>query len=136
MSLLTRRSILVLVTAACIPLMAATVLTQPAALKWVKAAPFPEPDEELYGISSNGKMYVFGGFGYQGKPRGVVYEYDAAADKWTQKKPMALPVQCGMRVVDEAPRMLLSTNATVSDGASNSARLRPQIPDRFKLSPG
>ena len=25
---------------------------------WKKAAPFPEPDEELYGAALNGKMYV------------------------------------------------------------------------------
>src|SRR4249920_577355 len=31
--------------------------------RWMKAAPFPEPDEELYGVSAGGKMYVIGGFG-------------------------------------------------------------------------
>ena len=58
--------------------------------RWTKAAPFPDPDEELYGIAANGKMYVIGGFG-GGKGRGIAYEYDPAADKWAQKKPMARP---------------------------------------------
>ena len=42
--------------------------------RWTKAAAFPEPDEELYGVTANGKMYVIGGFG-GGKGRGLVYEY-------------------------------------------------------------
>ena len=39
-------------------LLAATVLGQG---RWTKLAPFPEPDEELYGITANGKLYVIGG---------------------------------------------------------------------------
>src|SRR5258705_1877641 len=31
--------------------------------RWVKAAPFPEPEEELYAVTVNGKMYVIGGCG-------------------------------------------------------------------------
>ena len=61
-------------------------------LRWVKLAPFPEPEEELYGIAVNGKMYVLGGFGQGGAPEGLVYEYDPAGDKWTKKKPMPVPV--------------------------------------------
>jgi peroxiredoxin/N-acetylneuraminic acid mutarotase len=57
---------------------------------WKKAAPFPEPDEELYGVACNGKMYVIGGWG-EGKARGANYEYDPANDKWTKKKPMPRP---------------------------------------------
>src|SRR5262245_21354669 len=57
-------------------------------LRWVKAAPFPEPEEELYAVTVNGKMYVIGGFGYMpfGNPPGLVYEYDPGPDKWTKKK--------------------------------------------------
>jgi len=33
-------------------------------MRWSKAAPFPQPEEELYGSVINGKMYVVGGFGY------------------------------------------------------------------------
>ena len=62
-------------------------------LRWVKMAPFPEPEEELYGITANGKMYVIGGFGSAGKPAtAMVYEYDEAADRWTKKKPIPVPV--------------------------------------------
>ena len=55
---------------------------------WKKGAPFPEPDEELYGVAANGKLYVMGGWG-DGKARGVNYEYDPATDKWTKKQPDA-----------------------------------------------
>lgn len=58
--------------------------------KWVKAAPFPEPGEELLGASAGGKMYVFCGLAPGWKPIGMVYEYDPATDKWAKKKPMAL----------------------------------------------
>jgi N-acetylneuraminic acid mutarotase len=57
---------------------------------WKKAAPFPEPDEELYGTAANGKLYVIGGWG-DGKARGVNYEYDPATDKWTKKQSMPRP---------------------------------------------
>jgi N-acetylneuraminic acid mutarotase len=60
-------------------------------LKWEKAAPFPEAEEELYGASANGKMYVFGGFGQGGHPVGMAWEYDPATDKWTKKKNMPIP---------------------------------------------
>src|SRR5258705_4244435 len=62
--------------------------------RWVKAAPFPEPEEELYAVTVNGKMYVIGGFGYMpfGNPPGLVYEYDSGADKWTKKKILPLRV--------------------------------------------
>jgi N-acetylneuraminic acid mutarotase len=58
---------------------------------WKKGAPFPEPDEELYGVTTNGKLYVMGGW-EDGKGRGANYEYDPATDKWTKKQPMPRPV--------------------------------------------
>src|SRR5574341_2571252 len=58
--------------------------------KWVKLAPFPEPSEELYGAAAGGKLYVFGGLAPGWKPKGLVYEYDPATDRWTKKKPMPL----------------------------------------------
>lgn len=36
-------------------------LAQMPASPWKKAAPFPEPDEELYGVAVDGKLYVIGG---------------------------------------------------------------------------
>jgi len=77
------------VVAAALSILFSTV-SAPAQGRWVKQAPFPEPDEELYGITANGKVYVLGGF--SGGKTGRVYEYDPAADKWTQKKMMARPV--------------------------------------------
>ena len=80
--------ILAVITASL--LLATAALTQMPTSPWKKAAPFPEPDEELYGVACNGKMYVIGGFGH-GKARGANYEYDPATDKWTKKKPMPRP---------------------------------------------
>jgi len=61
------------------------------AQKWSKAAPFPEPAEELYGVAAGGKFYVFGGLAPGWKPKAMVYEYDPAGDTWTKKKNMPLP---------------------------------------------
>jgi N-acetylneuraminic acid mutarotase len=58
---------------------------------WRNVAPFPEPREELLGAAAGGKLYVFSGLIPLWKPAGVVFEYDPAGDKWTKKKPMALP---------------------------------------------
>ena len=58
--------------------------------RWVRLAPFPEPNEELYGVAAGGKMYVIGALG--GPSKAVVEEYDPATDKWTKKKPMPLAV--------------------------------------------
>jgi N-acetylneuraminic acid mutarotase len=72
----------------------ALILIAPAAyaqLQWKKIANFPEPSEEILGVAAGGKMYVFAGLAPIWKPKGLVYEYDPAADKWTKKKPMALP---------------------------------------------
>jgi N-acetylneuraminic acid mutarotase len=88
MSSLFRRTFAVVAMASVVVLLAATAFGQ---ARWGKLAPFPEPDEELYGITANGKLYVIGGFG-GGKARGIVFEYDPASDRWTKKKPMARPV--------------------------------------------
>src|SRR5258705_8244746 len=39
-------------------------------LRWSKAAPFPQPEEELYGTVIDGKFYVVGGFGFNPLPPG------------------------------------------------------------------
>lgn len=57
---------------------------------WSRLAAFPEPSEELYGIGSGGKLYVFGGLGPGWRPKGLVYEYDPGRDTWTRKKSMPL----------------------------------------------
>ena len=87
MSSVLQRRLALPASAVMVLLLTTAALTQS---RWTKAAAFPEPDEELYGVTANGKMYVIGGFG-GGKGRGLVYEYEPTADKWTQKKPMARP---------------------------------------------
>lgn len=59
--------------------------------KWIKLAAFPEPREELLGAAAGGKLYVFAGLAPGWKPRGVVYEYDPATDRWTKRTLMVLP---------------------------------------------
>src|ERR1700681_3549389 len=61
--------------------------------KWMDLAAFPEPHEEVIGQAANGKMYVFAGLvsAPVWQPVGMVYEYDPSTNKWTKKKPMALP---------------------------------------------
>ncbi len=71
--------------------------------RWLKLAPFPEPNEELIGAAAGGKMYVFGGYD-AGKPKGIVYEYDPASDAWTKKKPMALPAH-HMAIVEHGGKL-------------------------------
>ena len=67
-----------------------TALAQMPTSPWKKGAPFPEADEELYGVPVNGKLYVFGGWD-GGKARGVAYEYDPVTDRWTKKTSMPRP---------------------------------------------
>ena len=77
-----RRTLIFAALGAVALFIAAPAFTQ---ARWTRLAPFPEPEEELYGVSANGKLYVMGGYG-GGKGLGVVYEYDPAADRWTKKK--------------------------------------------------
>src|ERR1700730_17585982 len=87
MKVLQRRTAIAAVMAS---LVATAALAQMPPSPWKKGAPFPEPDEELYGVAVEGKLYVIGGWG-EGKARGANYEYDPAADKWTKKKSMPRP---------------------------------------------
>jgi N-acetylneuraminic acid mutarotase len=76
-----------LLAACCLALLFSNVAH---AQKWSRAAAFPEPAEELYGIGAGGKFYVFGGIAPGWKPKGLVYEYDPANDTWTKKNNMPL----------------------------------------------
>src|SRR5215467_16247928 len=74
----------------------AACLASPAAAQapqgpWLTLAPFPVPSEEVLGAAAGGKLYVFAGLAPVWKPKALVYEYDPAANTWTQKKPMPLP---------------------------------------------
>ena len=64
---LQRRTAMLAVIASLV--FATAALAQMPTSPWKKAAPFPEPDEELYGVAVNGKMYVIGGWG-EGKAAG------------------------------------------------------------------
>src|SRR5579885_3018162 len=88
-TVLQRRSAILAVIATSLAFATAGLAQMPQS-PWKKGAPFPEPDEELYGVTVNGKLYVIGGWG-EGKARGVNYEYDPASDKWTKKKSMPRP---------------------------------------------
>ena len=79
------KAILAVITGSLV--FATAAMAQMPTSPWKKAAPFPEPDEELYGVACNGKMYVIGGWD-DGKARGANYEYDPATDKWTKKTSM------------------------------------------------
>jgi len=61
------------------------------AAPWATLAPFPDPSEEVLGAVAAGKLYVFCGLAPGWTPKALVYEYDPAGNKWTQKKPMQLP---------------------------------------------
>ena len=82
------RAILAVITA-CLIFSTAGLAQMPPS-PWKKGAPFPEPDEELYGVTVGGKLYVIGGWG-EGKARGACYEYDPESDKWTKKTSMPRP---------------------------------------------
>ncbi len=90
MSTVLRRATAVVAATIASLVFVTTALAQMPASPWKKGAPFPEPDEELYGVAANGKLYVIGGWN-DGKAGGVTYEYDPATDKWTKKQPMPKP---------------------------------------------
>jgi N-acetylneuraminic acid mutarotase len=90
MSKVLRRGTVMLTAMAATVALVTTALAQMPTSPWKKGAPFPEPDEELYGVPANGKLYVMGGWA-DGKARGANYEYDPATDRWTKKQPMPRP---------------------------------------------
>ncbi len=85
-----QRGSAILIVIAATLVFATAGLAQMPGSPWKKAAPFPEPDEELSGVAVGGKLYVIGGWG-GGKGRGANYEYDPATNKWTKKKSMPRP---------------------------------------------
>ena len=86
-------------------LIAATILAAPLILAtsaaaqypeghWQNFAPYPQPTQEVGGAVVNGKLYILGGYGANapGGLAGWLNEYDPAADKWTKKKDIPMPV--------------------------------------------
>ena len=92
MSPLAKRLMALVAAAALVALTGHAIVLAQGELRWAKAAPFPEPEEELYGAVTNGKLYVVGGFGIGGQAPGLVYEYDPVPDKWTKKKNIPVKV--------------------------------------------
>lgn len=58
---------------------------------WRRLASFPEPSEEVLGATANGRLYVFAGIAPGTGPKGLVYEFNPAANRWTAKRHMPLP---------------------------------------------
>jgi N-acetylneuraminic acid mutarotase len=101
---------------------ATAALAQMPTSPWKKAAPFPKPDEELYGAAANGKMYVMGGWS-DGKAGGFNYAYDPAADKWLPKTSMPRPAHHAAMAVVNGKIYVMGgfippTNTTVPLGAA------------------
>jgi N-acetylneuraminic acid mutarotase len=71
-------------------LLAVSIVHAQSPGKWTALAPFPEPAEELYGVAAGGTLQVIGGLAPGWIPRGLVFEYDPVADRWTRKKPMPI----------------------------------------------
>jgi hypothetical protein len=69
-NVLRRATAMVAVMTACLAV-ATSALPQMPTSPWKKDAPFPEPDEELYGVTTNGKLCVFGGWNEGKAPRPV-----------------------------------------------------------------
>src|ERR1017187_7317787 len=88
---------------------------------WSKAAPFPQPEEELYGVAANGKMYVFGGFG-AGKPVGMLWEYDPAADSWKALAPM--PGKRGSTVAAEVGGQIYVIGGAIPEPGTKEVAIR------------
>jgi N-acetylneuraminic acid mutarotase len=100
MSKMLQRRTAILAVIASLGFATATMAQMPPTSPWKKAAPFPKPDEELYGVAANGKMYVMGGWA-DGKAGGFNYEYDPATDKWVAKTSMPRPAHhAAMAVVN------------------------------------
>jgi N-acetylneuraminic acid mutarotase len=57
---------------------------------WEQAAPFPEPSQEIGGTAVGDKIFILGGLINAQIPKGMMWEYDSVADKWTKKKNMPL----------------------------------------------
>jgi N-acetylneuraminic acid mutarotase len=120
-------------------------------MRWSKAAPFPEPEEELYASVVSGKLYVVGGFGFTppgvtpppppanagpcfGCPPALVYEYDPAGDKWTKKKPIPVRVHHQAQAGYNGKLYIFGgcTRAISGEGGTNNAWEYDPVADSYK----
>src|SRR5437867_13247905 len=97
---------------------ATAALAQMPQSPWKKAAPFPETDEELYGVAVNSKLYVIGGWG-EGKARGANYGSNPAPANWRRKKRMR------GRATNPA---WAAPNARIKGRVGSFARKKPKTP--------
>jgi N-acetylneuraminic acid mutarotase len=74
------------------PAPAAAAASAPPQGQWIRLAQLPQGTGELLGVAVNGKLCASQGLLPGFKPAGLVYEYDPAADAWTQRKPMPHPL--------------------------------------------
>src|SRR5258705_1704465 len=90
------RSLAIIAAVSLIAVAAGTtrLAAQAGGPRWVKGAPFPEPEEELYAVTVNGKMYVIGGVGYVplGNPPRPPYQDPPGPHKGAPKKNLPPPV--------------------------------------------
>src|SRR5215468_10841367 len=54
--------------------------------KWTSLKPIPQGEEEVYGTSAGGKLYVLGGLGiFPGwEPKQMLWSFDPASSEWTR----------------------------------------------------
>jgi N-acetylneuraminic acid mutarotase len=126
--------------------LAAGVLTLPACLPaqgfghyvtTTKFAPLPEPAEEYWSATANGKFYLFGGSGATIGTRyvlpGRVLEYDPSADKWTSKKQMPRPSD-HMAVAEYRGKIYLFGGVS-TEGPGDAGAYNFQLNDSWEYDP-
>src|SRR5262245_26732348 len=54
--------------------------------KWSSLKPIPQGEEEVYGTTAGGKLYVLGGLGiFPGwEPKQMLWSFDPATNEWTR----------------------------------------------------
>lgn len=125
---------------------AASLLTLPASVSaqvlghyvtTTKLAPLPEPAEEYWSITANGKFYLFGGTGVRTGTRyvlpGRVLEYDPSADKWTSKKQMPRPSD-HMAVAEYRGKIYLFGGVS-TERLGNTGSYNFQLDDSWEYDP-
>ncbi len=67
---------------------ATAVLAGPAFAQgtWTSLKPIPQGEEEVYGTTAGGKLYVLGGLGvFPGwEPKQMLWSFDPATSEWTK----------------------------------------------------
>src|SRR5215470_7233431 len=74
------------------PVTATPTVRPPLTPFWEARAPLPAAQQEAGVAELNGRVYVIGGFGSDGRPTGAVWVYDVAADEWTSAEPLPAPL--------------------------------------------